>query len=334
MDNVINVYNLFFDSKYKLIDSENKHPEFELDNQIALTDPNNYFDFELVAADVPFSFYSFDAPNNVVKVLLQRGSTSWHGEITVPPGNYNINTLCDALVQTIATAWQNLPVGVTPTLVYVYDQDTGKVTFSLTGSSAYSFTIVIEWQDYDIFAQYFGFSFTVSTALNLQFGVPYYSNNASPYCVCVNPITSLYLRSLTLNQSLDNQENLVDLSSSQSNILGKVPIDVASMNWIYFATNDFKVKLRNSEIKRFDLFWTGLTYDEIRFRGVFWKIQVRIREMQPQIVSERNHATSLAEKQAEMEAKSLNAAKRQLAEEASKRVNKIRKKVASKLPID
>lgn len=335
MDTVVRVYNLFFDSKYRTEDSENYHPDFELQSQIVLSNPNNYFDFELVAADVPFSFYMLDIPNNVIRVRVERDLDTWQGEISIASGNYNINTLCQAFCNALVAAYTNLPAGTVPIITYSYDAEEGKVTFNIGGGiPGVQYRVIIYWIDYDIFAQYFGFSFTVFTELKLVGVVETNTDNVSPYVVCVNPITSVYLRSLTLNQSLDNQELLVDQTSSVSNILGKVAINGSSLTWLFYETYDFKIKLRNTEIKKFDLFWTGLTYDEIRFRGVFWKIQVRIREMQPAAVGQLLALQATSAQQAELEAQNLAMAKRKLEEEAAARVNKIRRKVESKLPID
>jgi len=340
MDIVVNTYNLFLDSKYRTKTSENYHPVFELQSQITLSNPNNYFEIELMSADVPFSFYMVDIPNNVVKVSINNGLTSFLGEISIPAGNYNINTLAQALSDSLkAKTIAETGVANPPTLAYSYDVEDSKITFTLAnGIVGQTWIFAIYWDDgidsYDIFAQLFGFSFTSATLLTLTGLVPTYLDNVSPYVVCVNPISSLYLRSDTLNQALENQEILVDTLSSTSNILGKVEVNGVSMTWLFYETYDFKVRLRNTEIKQFDLFWSGLTYDEIRFRGVFWRVQLRIKEMQPYSVFKLLENQQTASKQVEEEALQLMIAKRKLADDAAASVSKMRRRAESNLPLD
>ena len=325
-------YNIFLDSKYRN-SGPNFHPVFELDPQIVLTDPNNYLEFELMSADVPFSFHMIAAPSNTVNVQFVSVHHSVNAlvTLTIPSGNYSITDLSAELVNQYTLAL--IALGFTnpnqrPELDIQYDRNTNKCTFSFSSIPNDDFTITFYWTTADIFAEYFGFDYLVNTVLACASSVATYTNNVSDNVVNVNPITSLYLRSNVLAQAAQNQEILVEPIPSVSNVLAKLPVNFASMAWLFFESQGMKIRLHNNEISKFDLFFTGLTYDEIFFRGAHWKLYIRIQEMQPAAVRDAIQAKMAAAEQAKAQMDALQVQKRLLTDETEQRLAKIRKRIA------
>lgn len=332
MASPIQSYNIFLDSKYRT-SGPNYHPEFELDPQIVLSDPNNYLEFELVAADVPFSFHMIAAPSNTVDVRFQSVHHSLNTlvTLTIPSGNYSITDLSAELINQYTLAL--IALGFTnpiqrPELDIQYDRNTNKCTFTFSTFPNDDFTITFYWTTADIFAEYFGFDYLINTVLACASSVATYTNNVSTNVVNVNPITSLYLRSNTLAQTAQNQEILVETTPSTSNILAKLPVNFASMAWLFYESQGMKLRLHNNEISKFDLFFTGLTYDEIQFRGAHWKLYVRIQEMQPNSIRDAIQAKLTAAEQTKAQLDALQLQKRTLTDKTEQRLAKIRKRIS------
>lgn len=335
----LKTYTYFLDSKYRKTLSPAYHPLFELDPAIQLTDGNNYFELEIMTADIPYTYYSLDIPNNTItmQVIVPAHSVNATVTLTIPPGNYSILTINDALIAQFNAALETL--GFTnpnqrPTLQITYDKSTSKDTFTLVNGPNEDWTIIFGWSLSDILAEYFGFDTTISTTLYYYVGHTSSSiYGTSLNVVNVSPISSLYLRSDLLNQTVQNQEFLVETLVTTSSILAQIPIPFSYMTWIFYTTNEFKVKLQNQQIKEFDLYFTGLTYDEIRFRGAHWKMQLRINEIRPELFVELDKSIAAQMKQAQLQLADMESKKRELAAEAETRMRKIRQRIESK-PLD
>ena len=288
---VINSWTYFLDSKYRS-SGINGQPTWDLPNGLMLSDPANYFAVQILSVELPFSFYTLDTPNNTVGyTLVTSGDSTINttGTLTITPGAYNITQLLVELstrITAILTA-AGMPTIELPTLNFTYSALTGKVTLgfgTLPITNTLSFTL--DWANSDILAEYFGFYFDTNTVLSYSSpGSITSTNYISPNNVNCNPITSLALRSNTLNQTTNNIECLVEQRMSQSDILLKIPIQVPSNSWIFYENNsNFSVELRNQSIDQIQLYLTHLTYDPVYLDGVHWKIVLKIEERQSDMV--------------------------------------------------
>jgi hypothetical protein len=335
----IKSYTYFLDSKYRKANSPAYHPEFELDPALQLKDANNYFELEVMTADIPYTYFSLDIPNNTVSmaVIVPHHSINTVVTLTIPPGNYSILTINDALITQFTAAL--IALGFTnpnqrPKLQITYNKATSKDTFDLVDGPNEDWTIIFGWDLSDILAEYFGFDTTSSTTLYYYVGHTSSSiNGTSLNVVNVSPVSSLYLRSDTLNQTTQNQEFLVESLVTTSSILAQIPIPFSYMTWIFYSTNEFKVKLQNQQLKEFDLYFTGLTYDEIRFRGAHWKMQLRINEIRPELFVELDKSIAAQIKEAKLQLAGIETRKRELTQEAETGLRKIRQRIESK-PLD
>lgn len=284
---VIAQYSLLFDSKYRNRGT-NAVPIFDLPQTLRLSDPNNQFELELLSAACPFSFHSLYAPENTLQYTL---TVPQHGvnntaTITIPPGNYDILTLLSQLEALLAAAMtaSGLPVNRQPTLTFTYSRSTMRCTLGLSDvKTGDTFTFRLYWSLADILAPYFGFSFETDTVLSYNTsGVVTSTNFVSPNCVNVSPITSLYLRSDSLMVVTTDFEQLVESVATPSNVLGVVPISTSPVTWVHYESNGFKVRLRDSEVRTLQLYWTSLTYEPTVFDGVAWRVHLMLREIQQQ----------------------------------------------------
>lgn len=331
MGSIVQSYNLFLDSKYRK-SGPNYHPEFEIDPQIVLTDPNNFLELELVSADLPFSFHMIAAPSNTVNVNFTsvHHSLNQTRTLTIPPGNYSILDLNSELITQYIAALVALGFSnpnQRPELAIDYDRNTNGCTFYFASVPNDDWTVTFYWTTADIMAEYFGFDYTQNTILACAASVATYTHNVSVNVVNVNPITSLYLRSNMLAQPATNQEILVEPVPTTANILAKLPVNFASMTWLFYESNGTKVRLHNNELSKFDLFFTALTYDEIRFRGAHWKVHIRIQEIQPDAIRDLLQAKAAAAEQAKAQLAVLQEQKRQLTDQTEQRMAKIRKRI-------
>lgn len=331
----VRAFTFFVDSKYRKR-GEAYHPYFGVDPKIQLSNPNNYFEFECKTADIPFSFHTLDIPNNQLQmaVTVPHHGVSTSVTITIPAGNYSILQLNDALSQRFSAALISLGFvnqNQRPKLGIVYDETTSKDTFYLYDAPNEDWTIVFQWTGSDILAEYFGFDYTLNTTLYAyQGGGVSSTNGTSINVVNVSPITSLYLRSDTFDQTITNQEVLVESVATTSSILAQMPISFSYMTWIFYSTSDLRIKLQNQEIAEFDLYFTGLTYDEIRFRGAHWKMMFVLREMRPDWLIEMDKSMAAQQREAQLQLQLAETKKRELTDAATSRMGKIRKRLESK----
>lgn len=280
----IKEYNLFLDSKYRT-KGENASPIFLLDEPIRLENDNNYFEAQIISVDIPFSFKTLYSPQNIlpVNVIIVQDSVNTSGNIIIPEGNYSITNLLDVLVVKI-TEFISIGgfVNHLPTFDFVYSRETGRATLGVTaGSGSHDVSITLYWSQADILAEYFGFNYTANTILSYtSANVVTSTNFVSPFNVNVSPITSLYIRSTSLNQVATNQEQLVEQKFTTSDILLKVPVNTFYNSWITYENSTFSVKLNNKSILDIQFFMTSLTYDAIVFQGVHWRVHLQIREIE------------------------------------------------------
>jgi hypothetical protein len=284
---IINEYTFFLNSKYRS-SGLNASPIWNLGDPIVLSDNNNYFECQILNAEIPFSFKSIQAPNNTIKFTLvaPQDSINTSGTITILTGNYSITSLLAELktqLEAIITNMQHKP-----TFNFTYDKESGKVTLDVSiSSSNHSMTLTLRWSQSDIMAEYFGFTFENDTVLSYNTSrVVTSTNYISPNHVNVSPVTSLLVRSDNLNQVSNNQEILVEQQFTLSNILAKIYVNSYYNSWILWENDiGFSVRLTNKSIDYLQLYLTSLTYDYVLFDGVSWKVTIKIREIESPLVT-------------------------------------------------
>ena len=289
---IINEYTFFLDSKYRDSSSSNANPSFTLDDPIVISDTNNYFECQVLSCDIPFSFKNLTTPNNklYVRLVVIEDSINHLGQITIPEGNYSITNLLSVLGSQLTTFCINAGFGgsKTPTFNFVYSVDTGKCSLDIApGTGTHTVTLTLYWGGADILAEYFGFSYLNDTALKYTGSVISSTNYVSPNNVNVSPITSLYIRSASLHQPAKNQERMVENVFSVSDILCKIPVNSYFNTWLLYENSEFTVRLNNKTIDVISFYITAMTYDNVVFNGVHWRVAIRFREIQPDDVKQR-----------------------------------------------
>lgn len=326
---VLKTYTIWVDSKYRN-NGTNSNAEFSLEQGLSLSNPNNYFELEVVSADIPYSFRTLDNSINDLpySLVVPQYSINVNGHLQIPVGNYTILTLLQALATVIDNAFlaNGWPSNKHPTLTFTYDRTSSRATLGMTNiPNNDPMTLTLKWTQADLLAVFFGFDYQADTVLSFNFSAVITSTNfVSPNAVNVSPITALYLRSDTLAQTFDAQERLVENFFTVSNILAKVPISVQFNTWLLYATNGFKVRLRNDEINTFNLYWTGFSFDPVDFEGVNWRAQIVIREIQPAWVTAQLKAKVEAIQATSAEIAALSKKRETLTEEAQTQLKKMR----------
>ena len=170
-----------------------------------------------------------------------------------------------------------------PTLDFIYSRETGRCTLNIIhAGGTHTVSLILYWETSDILAPYFGFSYENNTVLSYNTSnITTSTNYISPNNVNVSPITALYIRSSTLNQTAYNSEILVEPNMTTSDILLRVPVTSYYNTWLIYENDSFEVKLNNKSIDSIELFITSQTYDPIIFQGISWKVCIQINEYKP-----------------------------------------------------
>jgi hypothetical protein len=288
---VVAEYNLFMNSYYRT-KGTNANPTFTLREPIILKDPNHYFTAKIMATDIPYSFNTINTGNNILNVSASyHGGATVAGTITITPGNYSITNLLDELDNKLNLFCKTIQPNHAPLFPSTYDRDTGKVTLQIEHTSGQDWTVNILWYDgiSDLLAPFFGFdpslnppNFTTTLYVD-NTNIPVYTNNVSLYNVNCSPVTSLYLRSTSLQQEANNVEFLVSADDSVSDILLKIPVSTFPGSWIIYENGlDFQVRLRVKNIDQVDFYLTdGQSYEPLLLNNVHWKLHLLIQEVKP-----------------------------------------------------
>jgi hypothetical protein len=284
---VITECTFFLNSKYRS-SGINAAPVWNLEESLVLSDQNNYFECEILNAEIPFSFKNIQAPNNAIPYTLSapQDAINSSASLTIPPGNYSIINLLAELKTQLNTITSTMLHP--PTFTFTYDRESGRATLGTAiNNGNHSMALTLRWSQADIIAEYFGFSYEADTILSYTTAQVVTSTNyTSPNHVNVSPITSLILRSDNLNQVSKNQEILVEQKFTLSNILAKIYVNSYYNSWILWENDiGFSVRLTNKSIDYIQLYLTSQTYDNVLFDGVSWKVTVRIREIETPIVT-------------------------------------------------
>jgi len=169
-------------------------------------------------------------------------------------------------------------VAPVPVLTFTYSTVTGKVTFAFISVTAgYNQTITFNWTTFPLgLPAIFGCDGVTSTFSLTSAGVKV--SAISPNSANVSPITSLSVRSSSLNQSSKYLERVGSNEWRQSTILLSVPVQVPPNSWIFYDNTEQVVRLQQQSIDTIDLYVTSTTFDPVFFNGVPWRIVLTIRE--------------------------------------------------------
>lgn len=281
MDTTIVEYSYEFDSSYR-VGGTNAAPTFQLPSNIYLSHSDNYFEVQVMSAEIPYSFYTVVAPYNTVKVYhVTSGTASYNSTntSTIAPGNYTINELLEAL-RLIFIALISGTAAPIPVLSFTYSNITGKVTLAYVSIAAgYNQYLSIDWSlNPALMPAMFGFA---STGGVQEFNIT--SSGAkvsvtSPNAANASPITSLSIRSSSLNQSSKYLERMGSSQWRQSTILVSVPVQAPRGSWIFYDNLEQVVRLQQTSIDTIDLHVTSTSFDPVNFNGIPWRIILTIRE--------------------------------------------------------
>lgn len=285
----INRYHIFVSTELRTPGSKSSSDfSISVNPPLVLTHPNHYFVAQIVSVEIPYSWLQVNSGNNTLEILYAvDGGAFTTYTITLTPGNYNVNTLMSALGSAIDAV---IPVH-TWKHNYVYNQDTGKITFGIKDALAYSsVAIAINFPGNSFLARMFG----CLAQGNVVYGYSSltYQNVTGTTNVNVNPVSSIYIRSTNLKQ-IKNQENLV-LGHGQdpSDILCKLQIFTPARSWVFYNGElGLSAKISNPIIDKLDIYLSDNYSFDLDMMNNDWTFRISFYEMKPLIITEAHDAT-------------------------------------------
>lgn len=218
---------------------------------------------------VPFSFNQLNATNNVLY-----GSCNMVGfSITLDEGNYDIKTLCAAVVAAVNTK-AAAAAGGPVSLKLLYTKATGKVTASLLTSPG---TLTLLFSSNVQLMRMMGFETNVYVTTTGGGAV----SQTSDIKVNVNPVSYLFLRSSSLNQPEGSREALLSKGET-TDILLDVPVQVspgAIISWVNPEVG--AVRLVNRDVSEVALYLSTNLNFSVDLGGVSWVVSLLFTEVQP-----------------------------------------------------
>ena len=171
---------------------------------------------QLLNAQIPYSFYVVNYTNNLFKYNLGTGITT----VTIPPGNYQANTLITA----IKTA-----VGYAPFTIAISSIN-GKLTFS----SDVAFTI------------YNNFTYSIGSLLG--FSSNSINNSVSISLTCPYPLNLLGIKNLQIRSSNLVMRNVSSVQGGQTTLLASVPVSAVPFGMIDYIDKGNLISLDNKDL--------------------------------------------------------------------------------------
>ena len=287
-------YTYHLDSRYRTSGSLNA-PVFELPRPIVLSDPRNFFEVKVLSVEIPHTLFNVNITNNVCGCTIQNFNGSRtnniQATIVIPFGNYNINSLLDALsFETQLALFLDSLLLVHPNLEFTYSQVSGKVTLGMSTTGNEYQTIITYYTNLDQEARglwgMMGFD-TDSPHVILSCQPEILPVGMTPvsalvrtgvYNVNLSTSTSLLMRSTQLHQHSDAQERLVSGEWRQSDILLRIPIAVQRGLWIYYDNETYVALLQQSEVASIDLCLTSTSLEGVDLNGIGWRTSINITE--------------------------------------------------------
>lgn len=225
---------------------------------------NSEFYIMVHGITVPFAFYQLSADIATLGVSI----TGDPGlQITLTPGNYTVLSLLQELSSELVTLCESRPSPFTPVFNFSYAQTTGRMTFAMT--SPISKTFILDFNANPTLGIFFGCSESISFSTA--------TTTISPQIAVANPVTQLFLRSPTFNQT-NNREWLVE-KDTFCDILYRVPINTNANTYIQVAGDSEEILLSNDSFSIINLYLTtNLSYNPIDLQGLPWTVHFTIIE--------------------------------------------------------
>jgi len=213
---------------------------------------------------VPFAFYQLSQDIATLGVSIT-GDPSL--QVVLTPGNYTVLSLLQELSSKLVALCESRPSPFTPVFNFTYSQATGRMTFAMTSPA--SKTFILNFNANPTLGIFFGCSESIafSTATTTQ----------SPQIAVANPVTQLFLRSPSFNQT-NNREWLVE-KDTFCDILYRVPINTNANTYIQVTGDSEQILLSNDTFSIMNLYLTtNLSYNPIDLQGLPWTVHFTILE--------------------------------------------------------
>ena len=220
--------------------------------------------------EVPYSFNQLSIKYNSLGFTFTDSAGTFNSTITIPVGNYNINSAITAFLGALNKAiFDQRALWVSTNLSLTYNSNTSYCLFFVKDVTA---TITLRFSTNYVMSLMFGFpqvDQTFSNAILLS------STNK----VLVNPVNAIFLRSDSLK--FGTSFEAVVAPYSQADILARVPVPTLPNSWIYYRS-EHRQMLSNSEIASLNFYWSD-NLDEAYFLdlcGLPYGLQVTFEEIQ------------------------------------------------------
>lgn len=215
---ILNKYNIYINSKQRISGSSGDFT-IQLEKPLLLTNSNNMFQAQIASLEYPYSWFQINSNNNTFVAKLYTGLTYTQQTVTVPEGNYNINTFLTTFFASIATAFSIPSIGILST----YDKNTGKVSMSWTDITYTGIEMLLSGTT---IGKVLGF--TTDVIVSITSGVVF-----SNTFVNVNPINYFVIRSDLVISNHDMECILA--KTENSDILCKVPVRSSPNTFLFYS---------------------------------------------------------------------------------------------------
>lgn len=228
---------------------------YSLPSLITLSRDDTRFRMKVIKASIPYTFNQLNSNFNTVGYTLTRGMVSTSGIITIPPGNYSINTLLTQLdtlltneIETAIPGWYVLN---SQYLSFSYDRNTMLATFAVYDTVPIFLSLL--FGSNLTLGRFFGCNQTKSFTEN--------TSVTSDFPVNVSPARSIFVKSDTFQQS-SNYEAITSVCRP-SNILAEITINCQPTYYIQyedFNSNGFRY-ITNQNFKELHIYLTDTQSD-------------------------------------------------------------------------
>lgn len=282
--NIVETYHIFVNSSQRQSGTDGNFT-FSLYTPIRLKNQNNSFYVRIGSAEIPYTFQLINSSNNTISFTYVRNVTTSTLTITIPPGNYNVNTLITTITGLLTPL---MVAGITWNITY--NRNTGYITFGFTPPDIVN-TVLTFQSISTIMSGCLGYASIPLGSFGLSGGVAI--TITSTQNVNLSQINALYIRSENIKQ-LQNFESIV-VKSDISDILAKIQIAILPMNMIeWINPTDLFVKVSNKFFDNINLYVTNnLSYDDVTFNGLSWSCRITIQEVEE--INYENDKTLMAD---------------------------------------
>lgn len=280
----INRYHIFCNTALRSSGTSNEF-SIALNPPLIKSDPHSYFVAQVVSVEIPYSWTQVNSSNNTLRFTYQvNGGILNTYTMTIPAGNYNVNTLMTAYGTAMNLALTNAGITKSWTHNLTYDSSSGKIAFNIANASAYSLVYISPlFTENTFLGRMFG-AYVVGSTTNSRYGwdTAVYVTVVSNTTINVNPVSSIYIRSPNLHQ-VANQENIVaGYKADPSDILCKLQIYTQPRSIIFYNGElGFSCKLTNPLIDKLDIYLSDNYTFGLDMKGVDWSFRITFIEYMP-----------------------------------------------------